>query len=210
MQSGGGEQVLAAWTGGDAVARDVNDNGPMIVRRRVLALEHYNAPMPQRAGSVVDKWACLWLHAEDRRFTFLERTRMDIHSADKLPTRRGPADYFTGTVWQDPVVEAPSPARLRVNRVSFEPGARTAWHTHPLGQTLYVLSGTGRTQTWGGPVRTLRSGDTVWIPPGEKHWHGAAPTNGLVHLAMQEALDGVSVVWLEHVADDAYKAAPVS
>ncbi len=121
---------------------------------------------------------------------------------------RGPADWFTGTVWQDPVVEAPEPARLRVNRVSFEPGARTAWHTHPLGQTLYVLSGTGRAQTWGGPVRVLRPGDTVWIPPGEKHWHGAAPGHGMVHLAMQEALAGVSVVWLEKVADDAYSAAP--
>lgn len=133
---------------------------------------------------------------------------MDIYAADKSPTRRGPADYFTGTVWQDPVVEAPAPARLRVNRVSFEPGARTAWHTHPLGQTLYVLSGTGRAQTLGGPVRALRPGDTVWIPPGEKHWHGAAPGHGMVHLAMQEALDGVSVVWLEHVPDDVYKSAP--
>ena len=99
------------------------------------------------------------------------------------------------------------PARLRVNRVSFEPGARTAWHTHPLGQTLYVLFGTGRAQTWGGPVRTLRPGDTVWIPPGEKHWHGAAPGNGMTHLAMQEAHDGVSVVWLEHVPDEVYKVA---
>jgi quercetin dioxygenase-like cupin family protein len=133
---------------------------------------------------------------------------MDINPADKNPTRRGPAEWFTGTVWQDPVVEAPTPARLRVNRVSFEPGARTAWHTHPLGQTLFVLSGVGRAQTWGGPVRTIRPGDTIWIPPGEKHWHGAAPTTGMSHLAMQEALDGTAVVWLEHVADADYAKAP--
>ncbi len=133
---------------------------------------------------------------------------MDINPADKNPSRRGPAEWFTGTVWQDPVVEAPAPARLRVNRVSFEPGARTAWHTHPLGQTLYVMSGVGRTQTWGGPVRTIRPGDTIWIPPGEKHWHGAAPGTGMVHLAMQEALDGTAVVWLEHVADADYTKAP--
>jgi quercetin dioxygenase-like cupin family protein len=133
---------------------------------------------------------------------------MDINPADKNPTRRGPAEWFTGTVWQDPVVEAPTPARLRVNRVSFEPGARTAWHTHPLGQTLFVLSGVGRAQTWGGPVRTIRPGDTIWIPPGEKHWHGAAPNTGMSHLAMQEALDGTAVVWLEHVADADYNKAP--
>ncbi len=133
---------------------------------------------------------------------------MDINPADKNPTRRGPADWFTGTVWQDPVVEAPTPARLRVNRVSFEPGARTAWHTHPLGQTLFVLSGVGRAQTWGGLVRTIRPGDTIWIPPGEKHWHGAAPTTGMSHLAMQEALDGTAVVWLEHVSDADYTKAP--
>ena len=135
---------------------------------------------------------------------------MDIRPADASPTRRGPADYFTGTVWQDPVIEASAPARIRVNRVSFEPGARTAWHTHPLGQTLYVLSGVGRAQTLGGPVRTLRPGDTVWIPPVEKHWHGAAPGTGMSHLAMQEALDGTAVVWMEKVSDEDYKAAPVS
>ena len=133
---------------------------------------------------------------------------MDIKAAELSQTRRGPAASFTGTVWQDPVIEAPEPARLRVNRVSFEPGARTAWHTHPLGQTLYVLQGVGRAQTWGGPVRVLRPGDTVWIPPGEKHWHGAAPTNGMTHLAMQEAFDGTAVVWLEQVSDADYNTAP--
>ena len=132
---------------------------------------------------------------------------MDIVSAG-APTRRGPAEWFTGAVWQDAIVEAPPPARIRAVRVTFEPGARTAWHTHPLGQTLHVLSGVGRAQVWNGPVREIRPGDTVWIPPGEKHWHGAAPATQMVHLAMQEALDGVHVAWLEHVSDAQYAADP--
>ena len=123
-------------------------------------------------------------------------------------TRRGSGEWFTGTVWQDPIVEAPEPARIRAARVSFEPGARTAWHTHPLGQTLHVVSGTGRVQTFGGPVQEIRAGDSVWIPPGEKHWHGAAPGTGMVHIALQEALDGKHVEWLEHVSDAQYAVAP--
>jgi quercetin dioxygenase-like cupin family protein len=134
---------------------------------------------------------------------------IEIRSPGATATRKGNADWFTGTVWQDPVIEAPAPARVRAARVTFEPGARTAWHTHPLGQTLHVLSGAGRVQAWGGPVREIRPGDTVWIPPGEKHWHGAAPDTAMVHLAIQEALDGVHVDWLEKVPDDVYLAAPV-
>ena len=133
---------------------------------------------------------------------------MEITRCGSTPTRRGPADYFTGTVWQDPIIEAPAPARIRGARVSFEPGARTAWHTHPLGQTLHVISGAGRVQTWGGPVQEIRAGDTVWIPPNEKHWHGAAPTTGMVHIALQEALDGKHVEWMEHVSDEQYNVAP--
>lgn len=131
-----------------------------------------------------------------------------ITSATAEPTRRAPADYFTGTVWQEPIVTAPEPARLRATRVSFEPGARTAWHTHPLGQTLYVISGVGRFQTLGQPVRTLRAGDSVWIPPGEKHWHGAAPDHAMTHVAMQEALEGTHVTWMEKVTDADYTVAP--
>lgn len=131
---------------------------------------------------------------------------MDIHTVGSRPTRQGNSDYFKGTVWQDPIVEAPEPARVRCLKVRFDPGARTAWHTHPLGQTLYVLSGVGRAQTWGGPVQELRPGDTVWIPPGEKHWHGAAPETSMEHLALQESLEGVHVEWLEHVTDDVYLA----
>ncbi len=133
---------------------------------------------------------------------------MDIHTAIDRPTRKGPADYFTGTVWLDPIIEAPAPARVRALRVSFEPGARTAWHTHPLGQTLHVLSGIGRVQAAGGKVREIRPGDTVWIAPGEVHWHGAGPEHAMVHLAFQEALDGKAVAWLEHVTDADYAVAP--
>jgi quercetin dioxygenase-like cupin family protein len=133
---------------------------------------------------------------------------MDIHRAGARQTRRVPADWFTGTVWQDPIVEAPEPARVRAVRVSFEPGARTAWHTHPLGQTLHVVSGLGRVQTWEGPVREIRPGDTVWIPPHEKHWHGASPGNGMAHIAIHEALDGSHVTWMEHVSDEQYAVAP--
>ena len=131
---------------------------------------------------------------------------MKITPAATNPTRRGNADWFTGTVWQDPVIDAPEPARVRAARVSFEPGARTAWHTHPLGQTLHVVAGVGRVQPWGGPVREIRAGDTVWIAPGEKHWHGAGPKTAMVHIAMQEALDGSHVAWLEHVTDAQYGA----
>jgi quercetin dioxygenase-like cupin family protein len=133
---------------------------------------------------------------------------MDIRACGSVPSRRVPESWFTGTVWQDPIIEAPAPARLRASVVSFDPGARTAWHTHPLGQTLYVVSGCGRAQSWGGPVREIRAGDVIWIPPGEKHWHGAAPTTAMTHIAMQEAQDGAAVNWLEHVSDEQYSASP--
>ena len=133
---------------------------------------------------------------------------MDIFLAGSRPTRRASGDWFTGTVWQDPINTPPAPARVNSARVAFEPGARTAWHTHPLGQTLFVISGVGRVQTKGGPVREIRPGDTVWIPPGEKHWHGASPHNGMVHIAMHESLDGTHVTWMEQVTDEEYSAAP--
>jgi len=129
---------------------------------------------------------------------------MDIIASSSRPTIKAPESYFTGTVWQDPVVAAPAPARIVATRVGFTPGARTAWHTHPLGQTLYVIQGVGLVQSLGGPIREIREGDTVWIPPGEKHWHGASPTKGMVHIAMQESLDGNHVTWMEHVSDADY------
>jgi quercetin dioxygenase-like cupin family protein len=133
---------------------------------------------------------------------------MDIRNASDNPTRKARADWFTGTVWQVPIIEAPEPARVRAARVSFEPESRTAWHTHPLGQTLHVVAGVGRVQAWGGPVREIRPGDTVWIPPGEKHWHGAAPAHGMVHIAIHEALNGSHVEWMEHVSDAQYAVDP--
>lgn len=131
---------------------------------------------------------------------------MKITPSGSVPTKRAPASYFTGTVFQDPIIETPAPAQLYATRVTFEPGARTAWHTHPVGQTLYVIAGCGRAQTEGGPIQEIRAGDVVWIPPGEKHWHGAAPTTMMTHIAMQEAMDGKYVDWLEHVSDADYSA----
>ena len=133
---------------------------------------------------------------------------MDIIKAGSRPTLRARSEWFTGTVWQDPVIEAPEPARIRALRVHFEPGARTAWHTHPLGQTLHVLSGVGLVGLRGQAPRIIRPGDTVWIPPGEEHWHGAGPDTAMVHLALQEALNGTVADWLEHVSDADYGRVP--
>ncbi|AVO44737.1 (R)-mandelonitrile lyase [Phreatobacter cathodiphilus] len=131
---------------------------------------------------------------------------MDIRRCGSIESRRPPADWFTGSVWQDPIVEAEAPARVRAAVVRFDPGARTNWHTHPLGQTLYVIEGAGLAQTLGGPIQEIRAGDTVWIPPGEKHWHGAAPGTAMTHIAIHEALDGKHVDWMEPVTDAQYQA----
>ncbi|MGB0496928.1 MAG: (R)-mandelonitrile lyase [Rubricella sp.] len=134
---------------------------------------------------------------------------MDITRLDDTPNRRGPAEYFTGDVLQYPIVTAPEPARVRALSVTFLPGARTAWHTHPLGQTLHVTEGAGLVQAEGGPVRRIRAGDTVWIPPGERHWHGAAPDRAMTHIAIQEADEtGSNVTWMEHVTDADYTSPP--
>lgn len=135
---------------------------------------------------------------------------MDIYPCGSRPSRRMSAPNFSGTVWQDPIIQAPDPALLRSAWVRFEPGARTAWHTHPLGQTLQITAGAGRVQTWGGPIREVRAGDTVWIPPGEKHWHGATPTTAMEHIAMQEHQGGEHVKWLEPVTDEQYGATGLS
>lgn len=130
---------------------------------------------------------------------------VDITRNGSRPSAPGPADWFTGTVRIDPLFDAPATARAAGASVTFEPGARTAWHTHPLGQTLIVTSGVGRAQRWGGPVEEIRPGDVVWIPPGEKHWHGASPTTAMTHIAVQEKLDGKAVDWLEHVSPAQYE-----
>ena len=129
---------------------------------------------------------------------------MNIARNGSRPSGKGPADYFTGSVRIDPLLDAPAPARVAGAAVTFEPGARTAWHTHPLGQTLIVISGCGWTQRWNGPREEIRPGDVVWIPPGEKHWHGATATTAMSHIAVQEKLDGKPVDWMEKVSDEQY------
>ncbi len=131
---------------------------------------------------------------------------MEIKRAGSQHSAKGPAEYFTGTVRIDPLFQAHDPARALGSSVTFEPGARTAWHTHPLGQTLSVTAGCGRVQRWGGPIEEIRPGDVVWIPPGEKHWHGASATTAMTHIAIQEQLDGKAVDWLDHVTDKQYGA----
>ena len=132
---------------------------------------------------------------------------MNIARAGSAPSTKGPADWFTGTVRIDPLFNAPAPARAAGAAVTFEPGARTAWHTHPLGQTLIVLFGRGLVQREGGSIEEIRPGDVVWFAPGEKHWHGASPGNAMQHIAIQEALDGKAVDWMEHVTDAQYLSA---
>ncbi len=129
---------------------------------------------------------------------------MKIIPCGSVATIAAPEAYFTGRVLQTPIIEKEAPARLRATMVSFEPGARTAWHTHPLGQTLFIVSGAGRVQSWGEPVRDIKAGDVISFAPGEKHWHGAGPTTAMTHMAMQEALDGVHADWLEKVSDEQY------
>ena len=129
---------------------------------------------------------------------------MIIHRAGSRPSTTPSPDYFTGTVRMDPLISAPDPARLNAISVTFEPGARTAWHTHPLGQTLVVTAGMGRVQREGQPIETIRPGDVIWFDPGERHWHGAAPDCAMTHIAMQEARDGSAATWAEHVSDAQY------
>jgi len=130
---------------------------------------------------------------------------MDIKRSGSQPSGKGPSEYFTGTVRIDPLFEAPDPARAVGASVTFEPGARTAWHTHPLGQTLIVTAGCGRVQRWGGPIEDIRPGDVVWFEPAEKHWHGATAITAMTHIAIQERLYGKTVDWMEKVSDEQYQ-----
>ena len=130
---------------------------------------------------------------------------MEIIKAGSRQTKKASSDYFTGTVWQDSIIEASEPARVRALRVTFEPGSRTAWHTHPLGQTLYVLSGIGLMGLRNKAPQFIKAGDTVWIPPSEEHWHGASATNSMTHIAIQENLNGSVAEWLEKVSDEQYE-----
>ena len=130
---------------------------------------------------------------------------MEITRVGSRPSTKGPADWFTGRVRIDPLFDCTDPARVGGASVTFEPGARTAWHTHPIGQTLIVTSGCGWAQRWGGPIEEIRPGDVVWFPPGEKHWHGATATTAMSHIAVQEKLNGSPVDWLEHVSEEQYR-----
>jgi quercetin dioxygenase-like cupin family protein len=131
---------------------------------------------------------------------------MNVKRNGSQPSGKGPDEYFTGTVRIDPLFESPDPSRARGASVTFEPGARTAWHRHPLGQTLIVTSGCGWVQSEGGPKVEIQPGDVVWCPPNERHWHGATPTTAMTHIAIQEALDGRVVEWMEKVSDEQYEA----
>jgi quercetin dioxygenase-like cupin family protein len=144
-----------------------------------------------------------WAAATARRPPTEERDNGD--ETMRFPSGKGPPDYFTGAVRVDPLFQAPDPARVSGASVTFEPGARTAWHTHPLGQTLIVTAGCGWVQREGGPVEEIRPGDVVWFPPGEKHWHGATPTTAMTHIAIQEVLNGKAVDWMKYVSDEQYR-----
>jgi quercetin dioxygenase-like cupin family protein len=150
-------------------------------------------------------------HAKIKAYRWLKNSiekesYMDIKRSGSQPSGIGPAQYFTGSVRVDPLYQLPEPARGFGAHVTFEPRARTAWHTHPLGQVLIVTSGCGRVQRWGGPIEEIRPGDVVWFPPGEKHWHGAASTTAMTHIAIVEVLDGKSADWMEKVTDEQYGA----
>jgi quercetin dioxygenase-like cupin family protein len=135
---------------------------------------------------------------------------MQLKRVGSQPSMKGPDEWFTGTVRIDPLNNAPAPSRVSCASVTFEPGARSAWHTHPLGQTLLVTAGCGWTQCEGEPIVEIRAGDVIWCPPGHKHWHGASKTTSMTHIAIQEALDGVNVVWMEKVTDEEYLAGPAA
>ena len=169
----------------------------MITRRHLLAATGSLAALAA-AGPAGAETPTRTVPAERRKAT------MEIKRSGSQPSGKGPVEYFTGAVRVDPLFEAPDPARVRGASVTFEPGARTAWHTHPLGQTLIVTSGLGWARRWDGPVEEIRPGDVIWFPPGEKHWHGASPTTAMTHSAIQEALNGKVVDWMEKVSDDQY------
>src|ERR687885_436048 len=146
------------------------------------------------------------MEARDSRHQRPRGTKMEIKWSGSQPSDKGPAEWFTGTVRIDPLFQASEPARVSGASVAFEPGARTAWHTHPLGQTLIVTAGCGWAQREGGPIEEIRPGDVVWFPPGEKHWHGATATTAMTHIAIQEQQGGKAVDWMEHVSDEQYQA----
>jgi quercetin dioxygenase-like cupin family protein len=169
----------------------------MITRRRMLATAGGFATLASAGMRTA-----VTSSAQERRAT------MEIKRSGSQASRKGPAEWFTGIARIEPLFQAPDPARVGAGQVTFEPGARTAWHTHPLGQTLIITAGVGWVQREGGPIEVVRAGDVVWFPPGLKHWHGATPANAMTHIAVQESLNGKNVDWLEKVSDEQYGAHP--
>jgi quercetin dioxygenase-like cupin family protein len=169
----------------------------MITRRRILATTGGLAAM---ASGPAGAQAQAPIVSTPQRIA-----TMEIKRSGSQPSRKGPEDYFTGAVRVDPLFQAPDPGRVSGGHVTFEPGARTAWHTHPLGQNLIITSGLGWVQREGGPIEEVRPGDVVWFPPGLKHWHGATPMTAMTHIAITESLNGKNVDWLEKVSDEQYR-----
>jgi quercetin dioxygenase-like cupin family protein len=167
----------------------------MVTRRRMLAA----------AGGVATLAGAGAVAAQSLTKSTAKRTQMEIKRSGSEPSLKASAEYFTGVARIDPLFQAPDPARIGAGSVTFEPGARTAWHTHPLGQTLIITSGLGWVQREGGTIEEVRPGDVVWFPPGEKHWHGATPTTAMTHIAVQEALNGKNVEWMEKVSNEQYR-----
>src|SRR6516164_7253597 len=172
--------------------------GPRLIARRGLLI------CGGIATTIGVRRAWALVSEEEKEF----RMDIDIKRNGSRPSQKGSADWFTGTVRVDPLFQAPEPARVGAGQVTFEPGARTAWHTHPLGQTLIITAGLGRVQREGGPIEEVRAGDVVWFPPGLKHWHGASPTTGMTHIAIQESVSGKNVDWMEKVSDEQYGKEP--
>jgi quercetin dioxygenase-like cupin family protein len=175
---------------------------------RNLLFVHYG-PFKRRnflktTGAVLATRAILRAQV-DAHLTQTQKISMEIKRIGSQPSAKGPADWFTGTVRIDPLFQANAPARASGASVTFEPSARTAWHTHPLGQTLIVIAGCGWAQRESGPIEAIHPGDVVWFSPGEKHWHGATPTTAMTHIAIQEALDGKVLDWMEKVSDEQYR-----
>jgi quercetin dioxygenase-like cupin family protein len=171
------------------------------VRRREFLKRSFALYLAALGGSAAQSSVPV---ADAKKIRSKERT-MEIKKAGSQASAKGPADWFTGTVRIDPLFTAPDPALVAGASVTFEPGARTAWHTHPLGQTLIVTAGAGWAQRLGGPVEEIHPGDVIWFAPGEKHWHGAAPATAMTHIAIQERKDGKMVDWMEHVSDEQYR-----
>ena len=146
-----------------------------------------------------------WAEAQRTELTMRGTTTMDIKRNGSRPSGKGPEAWFSGTVRVDPLFQAGEPGRVSGGQVTFEPGARTMWHTHPIGQTIFITAGFGWAQCEGGPVEEIRPGDVVWFPPGEKHWHGATTTTAMTHIAITESLNGKNVDWLEKVSDEQYR-----